>query len=125
MFDEQERKFVFYVCVLHTGETVPHSSRSLDAPSNLVTSEVTARSFRVSWTHAAGQVEKYRVVYYATKGSRPEEVQYASLCVSYRILLDHDRWTFLSHLYFHLIFAYCTLIQLNSPKHTVFSDCHT
>lgn len=66
------------VCV--SGETVLDSSRSLDAPSNLVMSEVTARSFRVTWTHAAGQVEKYRVVYYATKGSKPEEV-----CLSHRI----------------------------------------
>nr|XP_055076682.1 collagen alpha-1(XIV) chain isoform X1 [Misgurnus anguillicaudatus] len=57
-----------------SGETVPYSTRSFDAPSNLITSEVTARSFRVSWTHAPGQVEKYRVVYYATKGSKPEEV---------------------------------------------------
>ncbi|CAM4641269.1 unnamed protein product [Leuciscus chuanchicus] len=56
-----------------SGETEPHS-RSLDAPSDLVTSEVTARSFRVSWTHAAGPVEKYRVVYYSSSGVRPEEV---------------------------------------------------
>ncbi|KAK9958258.1 hypothetical protein ABG768_012429 [Culter alburnus] len=56
-----------------SGETEPYS-RSLDAPSDLVTSEVTARSFRVSWTHAAGPVEKYRVVYYSSSGSRPEEV---------------------------------------------------
>lgn len=33
------------------------------APSDLVTSEVSARGFRVSWTHAPGKVEKYRVVY--------------------------------------------------------------
>ncbi|KAM9495088.1 collagen alpha-1(XIV) chain isoform 1-T1 [Clarias gariepinus] len=45
-----------------------------DAPSELVTSEVTARSFRVSWTHAPGTVEKYRVVYYASRGGKPEEV---------------------------------------------------
>ncbi|XP_039520069.1 collagen alpha-1(XIV) chain isoform X2 [Pimephales promelas] len=56
-----------------SGETESHS-RSLDAPSDLVTSEVTARSFRVSWTHAAGPVEKYRVVYYSSSGVRPEEV---------------------------------------------------
>uniref|UniRef100_A0A674AGB9 Collagen type XIV alpha 1 chain n=2 Tax=Salmo TaxID=8028 RepID=A0A674AGB9_SALTR len=44
------------------------------APQDLVTSEVTARSFRVSWSHAPGGVEKYRVVYYpATQGGRPEE----------------------------------------------------
>uniref|UniRef100_A0A8C7DHE3 Collagen type XIV alpha 1 chain n=1 Tax=Oncorhynchus kisutch TaxID=8019 RepID=A0A8C7DHE3_ONCKI len=39
----------------------------------LVTSEVTARSFRVSWTHAPGTVEKYRVVYYPASGGQPEE----------------------------------------------------
>uniref|UniRef100_A0A8B9H4I2 Collagen, type XIV, alpha 1b n=1 Tax=Astyanax mexicanus TaxID=7994 RepID=A0A8B9H4I2_ASTMX len=44
------------------------------APRDLVTSEVTARSFRVTWTHAPGTVEKYRVVYYASRGSQPEEV---------------------------------------------------
>ncbi|XP_040287934.1 collagen alpha-1(XIV) chain isoform X1 [Bufo bufo] len=44
------------------------------SPSELVTSEITARSFRVSWTHAPGNVEKYRVVYYPTKGGQPEEV---------------------------------------------------
>ncbi|XP_063307174.1 collagen alpha-1(XIV) chain isoform X2 [Pelobates fuscus] len=47
---------------------------TIGAPSELVTSEVTARGFRVSWTHAPGQVEKYRVVYYPTKGGQPEEV---------------------------------------------------
>ncbi|KAM9307563.1 collagen alpha-1(XIV) chain [Gastrophryne carolinensis] len=44
------------------------------SPTDLETSEVTARSFRVSWTHAPGNVEKYRVVYYPTKGGQPEEV---------------------------------------------------
>uniref|UniRef100_A0A8B9DGV5 Collagen alpha-1(XIV) chain n=1 Tax=Anser cygnoides TaxID=8845 RepID=A0A8B9DGV5_ANSCY len=47
---------------------------SLGAPTDLVTSEVTARGFRVSWTHAPGKVEKYRVVYYPTRGGQPEEV---------------------------------------------------
>uniref|UniRef100_A0A670Y0E3 Collagen type XIV alpha 1 chain n=1 Tax=Pseudonaja textilis TaxID=8673 RepID=A0A670Y0E3_PSETE len=47
---------------------------ALGAPTDLVTSEVTARGFRVSWTHAPGKVEKYRVVYYPTKGGQPEEV---------------------------------------------------
>lgn len=48
---------------------------SLGPPSDLVTSEVTARGFRVSWTHAPGKVEKYRVVYYPTRGGQPEEVR--------------------------------------------------
>ncbi|XP_051879302.1 collagen alpha-1(XIV) chain isoform X4 [Pristis pectinata] len=44
------------------------------APTNLVVTDVTARSFRVSWTHAPGNVEKYRVVYYSTTAGQPEEV---------------------------------------------------
>ncbi|KAJ8273127.1 hypothetical protein GJAV_G00097750 [Gymnothorax javanicus] len=44
------------------------------APTDLVTSEVTARSFRVSWTHASGEVEKYRVVFYPTRGGQPDEL---------------------------------------------------
>jgi hypothetical protein len=40
----------------------------------LITSEVTARSFMVNWTHAPGRAEKYRVVYYPTRGGKPEEV---------------------------------------------------
>ncbi|XP_029447814.1 LOW QUALITY PROTEIN: collagen alpha-1(XIV) chain [Rhinatrema bivittatum] len=43
-------------------------------PTNLVTSEVTARGFRISWNHAPGKVEKYRVVFYPTRGGQPEEV---------------------------------------------------
>uniref|UniRef100_A0A8D0D6G1 Collagen type XIV alpha 1 chain n=1 Tax=Sander lucioperca TaxID=283035 RepID=A0A8D0D6G1_SANLU len=46
---------------------------AVEAPRDLVTSEVTARSFRVRWTHAPGQVEKYRVVYYPASGGKPEE----------------------------------------------------
>lgn len=43
-------------------------------PTELITSEVTARSFMVNWTHAPGKVQKYRVVYYPTRGGKPEEV---------------------------------------------------
>uniref|UniRef100_A0A4W5KNV8 Collagen type XIV alpha 1 chain n=1 Tax=Hucho hucho TaxID=62062 RepID=A0A4W5KNV8_9TELE len=48
-------------------------SITVASPRDLVTSEVTARSFRVSWTHAPGTVEKYRVVYYPASGGQPEE----------------------------------------------------
>ncbi|XP_071377879.1 collagen alpha-1(XIV) chain-like, partial [Centroberyx affinis] len=48
-------------------------STSVAAPRDLVTSDITARSFRVSWTHAPGLVEKYRVVYYPASGGQPEE----------------------------------------------------
>lgn len=43
-------------------------------PLDLWTSEVTARSFQVSWSHAPGNVEKYRVVYYPLQGGLPQEV---------------------------------------------------
>uniref|UniRef100_A0A8C4IQV2 Collagen alpha-1(XIV) chain n=1 Tax=Dicentrarchus labrax TaxID=13489 RepID=A0A8C4IQV2_DICLA len=46
---------------------------SVAPPRDLVTSEITARSFRVTWTHAPGQVEKYRVVYYPASGGQPDE----------------------------------------------------
>lgn len=45
----------------------------IGAPLELVTSEVTARSFRVSWSPAPGNVEKYRVVYYPAQGGEPQE----------------------------------------------------
>ncbi|XP_053302365.1 collagen alpha-1(XIV) chain [Pleuronectes platessa] len=46
---------------------------SIAPPRDLVTSDITARSFRLAWTHAPGQVEKYRVVYYPASGAQPEE----------------------------------------------------
>uniref|UniRef100_A0A3Q0RV02 Collagen type XIV alpha 1 chain n=1 Tax=Amphilophus citrinellus TaxID=61819 RepID=A0A3Q0RV02_AMPCI len=42
-------------------------------PFDLVTSDITAQSFRVSWRHAPGNVEKYRVVYYPSQGEAPQE----------------------------------------------------
>ncbi|XP_055732321.1 collagen alpha-1(XIV) chain isoform X2 [Salvelinus fontinalis] len=53
------------------GDTGPEVTMA--APRDLVTSEVTARSFRVSWTHSPGTVEKYRVVFYPASGGQPEE----------------------------------------------------
>ncbi|XP_068431414.1 collagen alpha-1(XIV) chain-like isoform X2 [Clinocottus analis] len=46
---------------------------SVAPPRDFVTSDITARSFRVAWTPAPGQVEKYRVVYYPASGGQPEE----------------------------------------------------
>ncbi|XP_068603529.1 collagen alpha-1(XIV) chain-like [Brachionichthys hirsutus] len=46
---------------------------SMAPPTDLITSEITARSFQVAWAHAPGQVEKYRVVYYPASGGQPEE----------------------------------------------------
>ncbi|XP_036927761.1 collagen alpha-1(XII) chain isoform X2 [Acanthopagrus latus] len=44
-----------------------------DAPTNLITSEVTHRSFRATWTAPDGPVEKYRVEYMTLSG-RPQQV---------------------------------------------------
>ncbi|KAK2844342.1 hypothetical protein Q5P01_011001 [Channa striata] len=56
-------------------------------PLDLLTSEVTARSFRVSWSHAPGNVEKYRVVYYPVTGGEPQEVVVESSETS--VVLEH------------------------------------
>ncbi|XP_072558937.1 collagen alpha-1(XII) chain-like isoform X3 [Paramormyrops kingsleyae] len=50
------------------------ASAAPDAPTDLVTSEVTHHSFRVTWTGPAGPVEKYRVEYVAVTGGVPEQV---------------------------------------------------
>ncbi|KAL3979334.1 cell surface hyaluronidase [Sarotherodon galilaeus] len=52
-----------------------HSSHTLEAPTNLVTSEVTESSFRATWTPPNGTVEKYHVTYMMTAGERIEEVR--------------------------------------------------
>ncbi|XP_056154027.1 LOW QUALITY PROTEIN: collagen alpha-1(XIV) chain [Lampris incognitus] len=54
------------------GDTSPPST-TVAPPRDLVTSDITARSFRVTWTHAPGLVEKYRVVFYPASGGQPEE----------------------------------------------------
>ncbi|XP_073341494.1 collagen alpha-1(XIV) chain-like [Pagrus major] len=50
-----------------------HIPEAIGAPLDLLTSEVTARSFRVSWSNAPGNVERYRVVYYPVAGGEPQE----------------------------------------------------
>ncbi|XP_037533181.1 collagen alpha-1(XIV) chain [Nematolebias whitei] len=42
-------------------------------PLNMETSEITAQSFRVSWSPAPGKVVKYKVVYYPVRGGEPQE----------------------------------------------------
>ncbi|KAM9385496.1 collagen alpha-1(XIV) chain [Pholidichthys leucotaenia] len=54
------------------GSPAPQPS-AVAPPRDLVTSDITARSFRVMWTHASDNVEKYRVVYYPASGGAPEE----------------------------------------------------
>ncbi|XP_067258708.1 collagen alpha-1(XIV) chain isoform X2 [Chanodichthys erythropterus] len=50
------------------------TEETVSPPQDLVISEVTAHSFRVSWTHAPGSVEKYRVVYHPTGADILEEI---------------------------------------------------
>ncbi|KAG6934328.1 collagen type XII alpha 1 chain, partial [Chelydra serpentina] len=45
----------------------------LSPPSNLVTSEVTPRSFRVTWTAPVDSVDRYRVEYYPVSGGPPQQ----------------------------------------------------
>ncbi|XP_035765868.1 collagen alpha-1(XIV) chain [Neolamprologus brichardi] len=54
-----------------------HIPETTGMPLDLVTSDITAQSFRVSWSHAPGNVEKYRVVYYPTHGRDPGDPQEA------------------------------------------------
>ncbi|XP_075058737.1 collagen alpha-1(XII) chain isoform X1 [Mixophyes fleayi] len=60
----------------------------LEAPSNLVTSEPTPRSFRVSWVPPSHSVDRFRVEYYPVAGGRPQEV----------IVSRNDRTTVLTDL---------------------------
>lgn len=66
-----------------SSEQIPET---IGAPLDLVTSEVTARSFRVSWSNAPGNVEKYRVVYYPAQGREPHEVSTAYLYILHFLL---------------------------------------
>ncbi|XP_040293787.1 collagen alpha-1(XX) chain isoform X1 [Bufo bufo] len=55
--------------VAGTGLLDPHPS-----PTQLVVSDVTAKSMRVSWTPPQQPVKKYRIVYYPSRGGTPQEV---------------------------------------------------
>lgn len=53
------------------------SDPELEAPTDLVTSEVTHHSFRATWTAPAGPVDKYRVTYVQVAGGPTLEVRYS------------------------------------------------
>ncbi|XP_071323618.1 collagen alpha-1(XII) chain isoform X2 [Trachinotus anak] len=46
----------------------------LEAPTNLVTSEVTHRSFRATWTAPGSPVDKYRITYMTVAGGPTQEL---------------------------------------------------
>lgn len=62
---------VFLFLFLLPSEHIPET---MGPPLDMLTSEVTAHGFRVSWSPAPGNVEKYRVVYYPLRGGLPQEV---------------------------------------------------
>ncbi|XP_059211841.1 collagen alpha-1(XII) chain [Centropristis striata] len=52
----------------------PGGELELEAPANLVTSEVTHHSFRATWTLPEGPVEKFRVTYVMVAGGPTQEM---------------------------------------------------
>ncbi|XP_034018402.1 collagen alpha-1(XII) chain isoform X2 [Thalassophryne amazonica] len=54
--------------------SVKGSGDEMGPPTDLVTSEVTHRSFRANWTAPGGPVDQYRVVYQPMAGGATEEV---------------------------------------------------
>uniref|UniRef100_A0A8C7K2X2 Collagen alpha-1(XII) chain n=1 Tax=Oncorhynchus kisutch TaxID=8019 RepID=A0A8C7K2X2_ONCKI len=61
---------------------------SPDAPTDLVTSEVTHYSFRASWTGPEGPVEKYRVEYMTLSG-RPQKVMTTAMLPNLNPLTEY------------------------------------
>ncbi|KAF7477201.1 Hypothetical predicted protein [Marmota monax] len=59
----------------------------LEAPSNLVISERTHRSFRVSWTPPSDSVDRYKVEYYPVSGGKRQEF-YVSRLETSTVLKD-------------------------------------
>nr|XP_046228238.1 collagen alpha-1(XII) chain isoform X2 [Scatophagus argus] len=54
--------------------SVKGSGGEVEAPTNLVTSEVTHRSFRATWTAPGGPVNSYRVTYVVAAGGPTQEL---------------------------------------------------
>lgn len=62
---------ITFSCPFFILEVLPNKTGT---PLNLVTSDVTAHSFRASWSPAPGNVHRYRVVYAPAQGGEPQEV---------------------------------------------------
>lgn len=69
------------VCSISGGE--------LEAPTNLVTSEVTHQSFRATWTAPSGPVDKFRVVYMSVASPTQEVRCYPPSVSAVLVLLLH------------------------------------
>uniref|UniRef100_A0A3P9JN89 Collagen, type XII, alpha 1b n=1 Tax=Oryzias latipes TaxID=8090 RepID=A0A3P9JN89_ORYLA len=76
-------------------------------PTNLVTSEVTHRSFRATWTAADGPVEQYRIVYTLASGRPLEELTVSGSVTT--VVLEN-----LTPLTKYLVFVYTVSGGINS-----------
>uniref|UniRef100_A0A8C7Z063 Collagen, type XII, alpha 1b n=1 Tax=Oryzias sinensis TaxID=183150 RepID=A0A8C7Z063_9TELE len=76
-------------------------------PTNLVTSEVTHRSFRATWTAADGPVEQYRIVYTLASGGTFEELTVSGSVTT--VVLEN-----LTPLTKYLVFVYTVSGGINS-----------
>ncbi|XP_078799175.1 collagen alpha-1(XII) chain isoform X3 [Oryzias latipes] len=79
----------------------------LKPPTNLVTSEVTHRSFRATWTAADGPVEQYRIVYTLASGGPSEELTVSGSVTT--VVLEN-----LTPLTKYLVFVYTVSGGINS-----------
>ncbi|XP_068565200.1 collagen alpha-1(XII) chain [Cebidichthys violaceus] len=71
MYNVKDFKFMVDIVddlTVNLCNSVKGSGGELEAPTNLVTSEVTHRSFRATWTVPGGHVDKYHVTYVMTAG---------------------------------------------------------
>ncbi|XP_074472614.1 collagen alpha-1(XII) chain isoform X2 [Sebastes fasciatus] len=77
MYNVQDFKFLVDIVddlTTNLCNSVKGPGGELEAPTDLVTSEPTHRSFRATWTAPGGPVDKYRVTYAMAAGGPTEEV---------------------------------------------------
>ncbi|XP_061901199.1 collagen alpha-1(XII) chain isoform X3 [Entelurus aequoreus] len=77
MYNVNDFKFLMDIVedlTLNLCNSVKGSAEELEAPTNLVTSEVTHRSFRTTWTAPDSPVERFRVVYVSAAGGAAQEM---------------------------------------------------
>uniref|UniRef100_H2MS91 Collagen alpha-1(XII) chain n=1 Tax=Oryzias latipes TaxID=8090 RepID=H2MS91_ORYLA len=87
--------------------SVKGSGEKQKPPTNLVTSEVTHRSFRATWTAADGPVEQYRIVYTLASGGPSEELTVSGSVTT--VVLEN-----LTPLTKYLVFVYTVSGGINS-----------
>ncbi|XP_057679033.1 collagen alpha-1(XII) chain isoform X2 [Corythoichthys intestinalis] len=77
MYNVNDFKFLLDIVDDLTGNlcnSVKGSSEAPEAPSNLITSEVTHRSFRATWTAPQTPAEKFQIIYNKVDGGVPQQM---------------------------------------------------